>query len=520
MDNTYIGTIGLGAPVLADTPNPKNTSSDHNAMASFWDMVSTILGGAAALRMPGAAENYLPQFIQETDQDYRFRRMVAPLTNIYDDISRNLSSKPFSKELILQDGASEQLKELAEDIDGQGNSLHVFARTTFRAGIDKGVDWIFVDHTVLEQKPNGAPITKQEQKDQHARPYWVRIPAERMLAVYSNFVDGKEIIVHARIYQPKLVRVGFSEKVVECVLVLDREPIVHQSGKVTGYGPATWTLWELLKNATTGAEKWAAVRDGVITIGVIPLVAFVTGARVGGSWRVDPPLRGIAYMQIDEFQQESNLKSVLDLTCFPMLAGNGVLQETDAEGRAITVPVGPRAVLFAQPNADGKHGEWKFIEPSASSIGALQAHLSFTQKSMKELGLQPLLPQTGNLTATATAVAAAKAHSAVQGWALALKEALEEAMELTALWMGEPDPEIDVQIHTDFGVDLQERTELDTLLKLRETGDLSQDTLWLETKRRGVLSDNFDAAKETAAIKSGPLPLQGQVPTVTEQIKV
>jgi hypothetical protein len=61
-------------------------------------------------------------------------------------------------------------------------------------------------------------------------------------------------------------------------------------------------------------------------------------------------------MQIEEFQQESNLKSIKELTAFPMLAGNGVSPpDKRADGSEVIVPVGPRAVLFAPPAWTARH---------------------------------------------------------------------------------------------------------------------------------------------------------------------
>jgi hypothetical protein len=88
-------------------------------------------------------------------------------------------------------------------------------------------------------------------------------------------------------------------------------------------------------------------------------VPFITGKRIGSTWQVRPPLREIAHLQVEEYQQESNLKSVMELTCYPMLAGNGVngsIAGDDGKAVAIRVPVGPWGVLFAPPDGTGNHG--------------------------------------------------------------------------------------------------------------------------------------------------------------------
>src|SRR5215210_4137900 len=218
---------------MAILDSPRSTSSDYNAMAPYWAMVDAILAGAPGLRL--GATIYLPRFPYESATDYAFRCRNAPLTNIYDDISRNLSSKPFSKPVGLSDDAPDvlvgELDEktkrrsggLVDDIDGQSNNLHVFAAESFKAGVDKGISWILVDHTPARRTTNGRPLSRAEEQEQRLRPYWVHVPAQRLLAVYSEFVGGIEILVHARIDEPTVVRDGYTEEVRNRVRVIDRK---------------------------------------------------------------------------------------------------------------------------------------------------------------------------------------------------------------------------------------------------------------------------------------------------------
>lgn len=468
---------------------PDNPSSDYKAMIDYWTMIEAINGGVEGMRQ---SERHLPKFPNEPHANYAHRRNATPFTNIYGDVSKNLASKPFSRELVLKQGsASASLIKLCEDIDGQGNSLHVFGATIFQYGLDKAIDWIFVDYT---KDDIGADRVRSiaEERAAGVRPYWVHISAERMLAVYSDVINGIETFIHARIREDVVERVGFKEVTKNRVRVLNREK--RDDGS---YAPATYQVYEKVRDAQ-GGETWVSI-DGPspITIEVIPLVPFLTGKRIGSTWQVRPPLRDIAYLQVEEYQQESNLKSVMDLTCYPMLAANGVngmAPGEDGAMRPVVVPVGPGAVLFAPPDADGNHGEWEFLEPSGDSIKALMQHLEDTQKNMRDLGMQPLT--TANLTVITTANVSSKAHSAVQAWAIALKDALEQAFKLTVAWLkdGSKDPE--VEIFTDFGVDFEAKTELDSIVQAQAQGILSKLTVQEEFKRRGVLSDNFDVKEE------------------------
>ncbi len=503
-----------------DTMNPMACSSDHKAMQPHWRTVSAILEGVEAMRratyqrdhyIPGPAQPvaqlgelqrgpikmtwsespFLPKFPNENIYDYELRRRYAPLTNIYSDISSNLASKPFAKKLDLDDKSPDQYKKLAENIDGQGNNLHVFASAVFKAGLDYALDWILVDYTKV---PAGATLA--DERGMGARPYWVRVPAERMLAAYSDFVNGSEIIVHARIHEPSIERLEYAEVCIERVRVFNREPIYdgEQGTKIVGYQPATWEIFEEVESKDSNGnpdKAWQLVDAGNVSIGEIPLVPYIPGVRHGTTFRASPELGGLAHLQVEEFQQESNLKTIKELTAFPMLAILGAPPIPTGQKREIEV--GPRAAICIEFGADGSAPSAQFIEPGASSLTFLQVDLEKLRTEMRNLGMQPLA--TANLTVITTANVAMKAHSAVQAWTIKFKDALERAWGLTAKWLNASD-QIEVSIHTDFGVDFEAGTELDSLLKAQAQGVLSKQTVQDEFKRRGVLSDDFDSVEE------------------------
>jgi hypothetical protein len=61
--------------------------------------------------------------------------------------------------------------------------------------------------------------------------------------------------------------------------------------------------------------------------------------------------------------QSSNLKHVLDLTGFPMLAGNGVTPPMGTDGKPQTLKIGPCVVCFAPPQPGlTTMPNWQFIE--------------------------------------------------------------------------------------------------------------------------------------------------------------
>jgi hypothetical protein len=471
---------------------PNSTSSDYDAMSAYWNTIQSILGGVEAMRAGGRL--YLPEFPGEDTKDYKHRLDTSVFINIYADIVSNLAAKPFAEELGLAEDATQDWKDFADDVDGRGNNLHAFSQDVFYWGLNNAVDWIVVDYPKVNNQ--GRTLTRADEKNMGVRPYWVHVRAPRMFAVYSDCINGQEMFVHARVSEVTTQRDGFSEIIVERIRVWNREPIFDENYQVTGYQPATWQLWELLINdsgQSIRGSQWTMIDEGPVTIGIIPIIPFITGKRIGSSWQFMPFLRDCASAQVEHYQAESNLKAIKEAAAFPMLAGNGVAKPS-AKGEKLRV--GPRAVLYAPPYGDTSgHGQWTYVEPAATSMTFLANEIDRIERQMRELGRQPLTADSGNLTVVTTAFAAQKGNSAIQQWALNLKDALEQALYITALWKGEADGP-DVNVFTDFALEVEDDAGPQIIMSMRKNGDLTRETMWKEFMRRSTLSPDFDMKAE------------------------
>jgi hypothetical protein len=503
--------------------NPNNapdfTSTDFDAMMDYWRKIRDMTNGTDAMR--AARETYLPRFEGETDPQYNLRVGFAVYTDIYGDIVENLADKPFAKEVAIVDG-SQHIKDLCEDIDGQGNNLHNFASTYFRNGIDYGIDWIYVDYTrmdptIKDANGNSRRMSVTEERNSGARPYWIRVPATEMIAVYSATVDGEEEIVHARMIEFYTERNGWSEIDVVQVRELNRDPVYNDLGNVIGYDAAYFRIWQQkdqrVQIGTSGRFRlarnvWTVIDEGPIAIGMIPIVPLIIGERKGTSWQIIPAMKRVAYLQLDYYEEENGLKNIKGLTAYPMLTASGITPEKNADGTVVKAPVGPRAVLYGPATETGP-GVWNFIEPQATSLTFLRAELEKKEKNMRELGRQPLTQSSGQLTTSTSDMAALKGMSAVQRWALRLKDALENALLLTAMWLNES-VEPTVNVSADFDTGDPQDNGMSDVQAMRDKGDLSRKTLWFEAQRRKVLSEDFDPDEEDKEIEAetpdGPTP--------------
>lgn len=483
-----------------ETFNPAQESSDYCAMKDDWQQIKDIRAGARVVK--AAERTYLPSYEKESDAAYKRRLRYTPWRPVFVDALRNICSKPFTKKVqvngeapddiqggVIDDKTKRRQGGFIDDVDGQGNHLHVFARDTFVNGVADGLSAILVDY------PTMAPgLTLADEKAAGARPYWVRVPAIDIIALYFKVLNGRVVISHIRIKECVVERDGFDEVTKERVRIFELDET----------GQPMWQLWESQMDAETKKAGWFLIGEGAITLPEIPIALFFTGER-SGNYRVKPPLIDMAVMQIEIYRALSRKDEIFTYAGSPMLKATGMnppvpTTVTNPDGSVADRPapqieVGPKVVLFGPPSMDGVQPDWDFIQPDAANLTAVSEDVCETIKEFNTLALQPMMPDTGNITATAAAIDAAKSHSAVEAWANGLTDTLNQAMKFTMLWMGKADT-VTVEVHTDFGVDVTGVEEAKVLADAQKRGVISQKTEREELVRRGILGPNFEEEEE------------------------
>lgn len=474
-------------------------SADYAAMQENWLKVNDILIGEDAIMKAGV--KYLPLYPDETTPEYNFRLQYAKFTNVFRDITEALASKPFEQEIAFGDGVDNQsvkptpeLEAFADDVDGSGNNITIFAMDTFFNGIAFSMDWIFVDHP---PKTTAATLTVADEKALGLRPYWSRVSCVNVYDVQSKVVNGKEVLTYIRIFEPAANGNPNQFREMFC------DPVAKF---------ATFQLWVWSETA----KDYVIGPGGEITIGMIPMVPFVTGRRNGKSWRTYPPMKDAANLQITLYRAESNLSVTKTFAAFPMLVGQGVKPErtdnANPNSPVKRVVIGPGVTLYAPHTGQGVGTDWHWIAPDAAIMTFLAADVDKTTQQLRELGRQPLTVTSGNLTTITTAVAAGKAKSAVKSWVTGLSDALTNAMYITALWIGQAEGP-SVHVFDEFDEFLDAGKDIDALISMADKNKLSDETLWEEMQRRRVLSSEFDPEVEKERLLA-QTPNLDEAPTI------
>ena len=321
-------------------------SAEVEAMADDLALIADVRAGLKAMR--AKAGIYLPRYGAESAVEWRRRVACSPWRPEFNDVLLTLASKPFSRAVGFADGAPAPIVKFGYDVNGKGNSLHVFARKLFLDALANGVSLLLVDY------PPVVARTLYDQKRLSLKPYWSHYPAESIIACRTERIGGVERIVHLRLRECVTEPDGpWGEKDIEQVRVLE---------------PETWQTWR--KDAK---GEWQLFQEGMIEpsddgVRAVPLFL---GERLGAI-RTRPPLRDLADMQIELFRALSRQEEILTYAGSPMLSASGVEPPDKSQ-----MSVGPKCCLFAPPNRDGAHGKYEYIQPDAANLREIREHVEF-----------------------------------------------------------------------------------------------------------------------------------------------
>lgn len=436
-------------------------SSQVLSMSPDWALADALLGGTRSMRQ--AAETYLPKWPNEESEAYKARLKTATLFPAYSRTIKTLTGKPFSKPITVGDDVPAQFLPWLEDIDLEGRNLDVFASDLLEMALGKGLCGILVDY------PKAVGVkTLADERAQGLRPYWLHIKPEQILGWRAKRTNGKWTIAQLRLMESINEADGdFSEKMVEQVRVLE---------------PNKWTTYR--KN---DKGDWVFYEAGLTTLGYVPFVP-VYGNRTGFMTST-PPLVEMAHMNIEHWQSSSDQQTILHVARVPILAVIGIDDEK------WSMNVGASSAVKLPINSD-----MKYVEHSGAAISAGRESLIDLEEAMRQAGAELLLlRKQANKTATEVATDNAVGVCALQRISQSLEDALDQALQITADWVGEIQGG-HIDIFDDYGAATLADAGAQLVLTAQQSGLLSKETAINELIRRGTISSEVNATVEAEKI--------------------
>lgn len=448
-----------------EKPTVATPSKAVLAMRAAWDLSDALLGGTDAMRSAGQA--YLPKWPAEDEKSYEERLKTAVLFPAYQRTVATLTGKPFSKPVTIGEDVPEELKGYCENIDLEGRNLHTFASDVLERALGLGMSFVLVDFPV---RPDGVRTQADEQKA-GLRPYAVHIHPRQVLGWKQRKHGGQWSLAQFRFMEAIEEDDGaYAAREVEQVRVL--EP-----GK-----------WQTHRKNDKG--EWVLHEEGTTTLKYIPL-AVAYGQRTG-FMSARPPLLEVAHLNVAHWQSASDQQTVLHVARVPILAAIGV-EDT------FSLVVGAQTAVCLPTNAD-----LKFVEHTGAAIEAGAKDLKDLEERMRQAGAELLVLQPGKVTATQVQTENAVGMCALQRITLALQDALNLALDYTAMWLKEPTAGT-LTLFNDFGVASLAEASAQLLQERNLAGKLSDETTHREFQRRGIISADVDWDKERQRIEDrGP----------------
>ena len=445
----------------------RKRSAAVQEMAAHWPMIDALLGGTSTMRAAGEA--HLPKWPNEDSASHATRLASATLFPAFARTVDVLSAKPFSKPLTQSEDTPARIKEWCDDIDLQGRNLHVFAADVVEEAMSHGLSGILVEY------PRASGVkTQAEEENAGVRPYFVHIHPGQILGWRAQCVSGMWMLTQLRLLETVTEDEGpFSERQIEQVRVLT---------------PGAFQIWR--KAAGDGAA-WFMSEEGKTTLKVVPFVPFY-GQREG-FMKARPPLLDLAFQNVKHWQSQSDQDTIMHVARVPILFATGMPDET-------VITVGASSAI----KCTSKDANLKFVEHTGAAIEAGAKSLDRLEDQMRQTGAELLVIKPGGTSVPQTLADNEPGRCTLQRITEDAEDGFDAALQLMADWVGEPSGG-SVNLFDDFGVETLAEASADLLLKANTAGKISDETLFEEMKRRGLVGPERSWADEKERIdQQGP----------------
>lgn len=451
------------------TNDPSKPIPAVEDMQEDWAVVDALMGGTKAMRKAGVT--FLPKWPKEEKEAYDARLKASTLLPAYSETVHNMTGRVFAEPIVVGENVPANIAEYLRDIDRQGNNLEVWAQTAFSRGMAKGICHALIDYPKTTA-PDGTNTvaTRADELATGVRPYAVMINPNQIVGWKSTVENGAQVLTQLRIMES----------------VEEEDPdnkfVSTHVTQVRVLEPGKWEIYRKVK-IEGGREEWRLHEDGTTTLTKIPLATFYT--KRTGFMTATPPLMELGHLNIKHWQSQSDQDNILHVARVPMLMVSGI----DDESWSMTV--GTSEATKLPPG-----GDMKWVEHSGQAIESGRQSLQDLLDDMRIAGAK-LLHKEKQATKTAAQAEeeAAQEMSPLETMAGQFEDFLDQVLQLFADWMKLSEGG-NVQVNGNFDIDYAPETTLPLLKGMVDSGYLSQETLFKEVQRRGVLNGDLNWMEE------------------------
>lgn len=422
-------------------------------------LCSALMQGTTGIRALG--EDALPKWPAERPEHYKIRARAAQVARYYQRTVEASVGMICSTPPALDEDADQAMADDWENIDGTGTHGEVFARRVTQAAITGGFAGILVDAPPV---PDGLSLTLADEQALGLRPFWVLIPADRIISWIVDVPDWPELIAAWQRGEVTADQVRQEAKQAIIRQIVIHEPTDVPAGQfgtvckdryrvlsLTDTG-VQFRVWELRKpsagdSTSSTGEYFAMIAEGMMTgaknqrLPEIPL-AIVYGGMPAAPFVCEPPLLALAELNLDHYQVTADRRYLMRLCHAPTLFLAGFTDEMDETGHKKPINVGPNAVLTStDPNAKAS-----YVAADPAALTSSKEERDELVRQMAVLGMSFIgKDRQGQAeTATGRALDDAAENATHATTARGLQNGLEQAFVFHARYRGVEPPEVTV----------------------------------------------------------------------------
>jgi hypothetical protein len=402
-----------------DPSRPDYACPAYLEMAPRWQICEDIRGATIPIR--AKREYYLPKFEAETPKDYDGRIGMTFVADHYATTLAEHVGLVMAEPIKLGDDVPKQLKDLCEDIDGEGNHIDVFAQSALDAALHLGHCVLLTDYPVADKI-----ATLSDAKRAQARPYVTLYGASDVLSWRYAVVGGVRVLVQIMLRESASESDGeHGTKSVERYRELRQEVFYDEvTARATALGAITWRAW------VRNGEDFAPAGEGTIQNGPERIaVRVIYGGEKVGLLHTKPHLYGLALSNIEETQVASDYAAVMHKCNVPTPVFIG--RNTNQGDESKTVQMGQGIDI---PGGAGNGAS--MLEPSGAALGATRTRMQDLQRRMGQQGATVAEGEGGpSKTATEAAQNAKSRNAKLRRAARSEQDALEGVLADMAAFM-------------------------------------------------------------------------------------
>lgn len=473
----FPGTLGMFSEFDArvDPDDPSQPTAIYRLQEAQWGEINLCMGGNAEIRRN--ARWLAPQLKKEKDHCYARRLNHVLYSPYFQRIINAAVGLILRKPIKLEGGNEEWWEQWRENCDRQGNNLDNYSKNLLTQALAFGHCCSLADNTA-----DTSIKTLSDQYEQGVAPFLTLIHPRQVIGWREDIRSTGSIIQQVRILEETTEPDGkFGVKTIRQVRVLEigsfelyrRRFQEHETQQVDlGTGSVD----------AVGGNTWEVEDSGTVDLKRIPIDAVYAGRN--GTFLSRPPLRDVAFINLQHTRVQSKLLHALDVAGFPILT---LMGWDDTDG---TVDVDVTSAL-ALPIGGGA----SYTEPASSAFAATQEELRSLEEQMANLGIA-ILAQQKNVAETAKAkeLDRADTNSLMAVVSMSLEQCLQGQIEMVAEFAGQEAPT--VSLDRNFSGQTLAHTLADVTALF--TAGVIDRPLALELLQRGEVLQDGDDLEEVA----------------------